>query len=189
MAVFPPSTFTTRTGRPGVIRCAEWTDAARLIEHAVHMYDTASEFGVGKPDPDGLVVTEVVKSIETRRTHPDQLFLVAEVDGVFAGEIDFRGQNIDRMRQHGRLGISVAAPFRDQGVGRALIAALLAWAEAHPIIERVCLGVFAHNHRAIALYKAMGFVEDHRRFAEFKFNHGVYVDDVRMSRRVKPPPA
>lgn len=42
------------------------------------------------------------------------------------------------------------------------------------------LGVFSTNHRAISLYKKMGFLEEGRKIFEFKLNDGEYIDDVIM---------
>jgi hypothetical protein len=41
-----------------------------------------------------------------------------------------------------------------------MIEALLDWAAAHPVLEKVELGVFATNERARALYRRIGFVEE-----------------------------
>jgi RimJ/RimL family protein N-acetyltransferase len=45
-------------------------------------------------------------------------------------------------------------------VGTALLQALLEWAESSPVIEKVCLDVFATNEPAIRLYKNLGFIEE-----------------------------
>lgn len=50
------------------------------------------------------------------------------------------------------------APFaRGQGVGDALVAAVIAWAEEQKAV-RISLAVFESNSRAIALYRRHGFV-------------------------------
>ena len=75
--------------------------------------------------------------------------------------------------------------WRGRGVGAALLEALLEWAAASPIIERVCLEVFATNDRAIRLYEKLGFVEEGRRQRDIKLGPGRYVDTVAMYRFVK----
>lgn len=57
---------------------------------------------------------------------------------------------------------------------------MVAWAAQHPLIEKVCLGVFSTNHRVIALYKSMGFAEEGRKIKEFKLNDTEYIDDILM---------
>jgi len=49
-----------------------------------------------------------------------------------------------------------------------------------PAYEKVCLGVFSTNEWAVALYKKMGFIEEGRKFKEFKLDNGDYVDDILM---------
>jgi RimJ/RimL family protein N-acetyltransferase len=51
----------------------------------------------------------------------------------------------------------VAPPVRRAGVGRALVAAVLARARAMPGLRQVLLGVEAGNAPARALYEAFGF--------------------------------
>ncbi len=76
----------------------------------------------------------------------------------------------------------VDAGFRGQGIGRALLAGATAWADAHPGITKLSLCVFAHNTRAIALYRAFGFVEEGRREGEYRFPDGSVRGDVLMAR-------
>ena len=70
--------------------------------------------------------------------------------------------------------------FRNIGIGKLLIKGILNWAELNPFIEKVSLGVFSTNERAIVLYKNMGFIEEGRKIKEFKMGNGEYVDDVLM---------
>jgi ribosomal protein S18 acetylase RimI-like enzyme len=58
-------------------------------------------------------------------------------------------------------GVSVVGDFRGRGIGRALIAALEAWAAEHGV-ERVILNVAEANVDAIRLYHALGYQEYNR---------------------------
>ena len=79
----------------------------------------------------------------------------------------------------------ISKNFRGLGIGTMLLKALLSWAEGNPYIEKVSLGVFSTNHRAISLYQKMGFKEEGRKINEFKFNDSEYVDDILMYKLVK----
>ena len=81
--------------------------------------------------------------------------------------------------------MNVAVAQREQGVGRFLLEALIAWAERHPQIERVGLRALSINSRALHLYAAMGFVEEGRRVQAIKLGPGQYADEVIMARPVK----
>ena len=81
--------------------------------------------------------------------------------------------------------MNVAPDWREQGVGRCLLDALIAWATTHPQIERLGLRALSTNPRALHLYAAVGFVEEGRRIQAIKLAPGQYADEVLMSRPVK----
>lgn len=55
------------------------------------------------------------------------------------------------------LGLNVAADFRGQGIGRALLQHALQWAKQSSTIERIELEVIDNNASAIHLYEHFGF--------------------------------
>jgi RimJ/RimL family protein N-acetyltransferase len=77
--------------------------------------------------------------------------------------------------------------WRGRGIGTALLRTLLDWAESNPIIEKICLEVFATNENAIRLYKKLGFVEQGVGTKEVKLGPGQYVDVLWMCRFVNIP--
>jgi len=87
--------------------------------------------------------------------------LVAVVDGrdvgMVGGYIDFKTNPLTAWL----LSMWVSPQARGQGVGTALIAALVFWAEQAGA-RRVHLEVGAHNDAAQALYQRMGFVDSGR---------------------------
>ena len=127
------------------------------------------------PDP-----TLVAAQITAFERHPLHLALVAEADGSLVGSLRFTPGAATRNRHTGSFFVQVRSTWRGRGVGRALIESLLAWARAHPSIEKVSLGVFATNAAAIGLYRSLGFVEEGRAVREFRLGPGRYVDDVKM---------
>jgi RimJ/RimL family protein N-acetyltransferase len=109
-----------------------------------------------------------------------ETLIVAEVNGAVVGSIEFRSQTRKRLSHTGSVSMSIRKNYRGKGIGKALLKALLEWAEENPLIEKVSLGVFSTNQRAISLYKQMGFVEEGRLIREYKLNNGEYMDDVLM---------
>ena len=77
------------------------------------------------------------------------------------------------------LGMAVAREWRGRGVGSALLAAAIEWAREHGL-HKLCLGVFAHNAAAIALYRKFGFVEEGRRVKQYRRASGELWDTVDM---------
>jgi RimJ/RimL family protein N-acetyltransferase len=102
------------------------------------------------------------------------------------GDLMFQNGKMAKMAHQGHFGIAVAGPWRGKGIGGAMIGAMLDWAGASPLIEKVSLGVWAVNLGAIRMYERAGFREEGRRLAYFKLGPGRYVDDVQMSIWVKP---
>jgi RimJ/RimL family protein N-acetyltransferase len=117
--------------------------------------------------------------------HERETMFVAEMEGKVVGWIVFKSQERKRMHHTGSFAIMLQKDCRNKGIGKLLIHELLRWAEEHPIIEKVSLGTFSTNSRAIELYKKLGFVEEGRKVNEFKFNENEYVDDVLMYKLVK----
>ncbi|QED46282.1 GNAT family N-acetyltransferase [Cytobacillus dafuensis] len=116
------------------------------------------------------------KIIENER----EAILVAEMDSKVVGLIVFSSQNLKRLSHTGSITMMIGKEHRNLGIGKLLLNELLTWAQQNPLIEKVSLGVFSTNQRAIALYKNMGFVEEGRKIKEFKLNDNEYIDDILM---------
>jgi RimJ/RimL family protein N-acetyltransferase len=117
--------------------------------------------------------------------HERETMYIAETDGKVVGWIVFLSQERKRMHHTGSIAIMLQKNYRNKGIGKLLINEILTWAAQHPVIEKVALGTFSTNTRAIALYKKLGFIEEGRKVQEFKFSEGEYADDVLMYKLVK----
>jgi len=80
------------------------------------------------------------------------------LDGELRGHLDLHGGRLPSEFHRAMLGMGIERGWRGRGHGRALLAAAIAWAR-NAELAWLDLGVFAHNHRARALYAAVGFVE------------------------------
>ncbi|MEH7342529.1 GNAT family N-acetyltransferase [Bacillus sp. JJ1532] len=117
--------------------------------------------------------------------HERETMFVAEMNGRVVGWIVFQSQERQRMHHTGSIAIMLQKDYRNKGIGKLLINEILSWVAQHPVIEKVSLGTFSTNSRAIELYKKLGFVEEGRKVREFKFRDDEYVDDVLMYKFVK----
>ncbi|MDG5472020.1 GNAT family N-acetyltransferase [Jeotgalibacillus sp. ET6] len=113
-----------------------------------------------------------------------ETFIVAEVNGELAGWIVFQSSHRKRLAHTGSLGMMVGAEHRGKGIGKLLLNALLEWAERHEDIKKVSLGVFSDNHRALSLYKKMGFQEEGRKVNEIQRSENEFIDDVLLYKMV-----
>lgn len=115
-----------------------------------------------------------------RKLGPHQHEFVAELDGVVvggAGLVQLTGR-----RSHvGSFYIAVDTAHHGEGIGTALITAMLDLADNWLMLERVELGVLATNPRAQALYERFGFVVEGKKRGVIR-SAGQYVDEIIMSR-------
>ncbi len=182
MAVIAPWHFTLKTGETCVVRSAEERDAPVLLENTREIL--RSPFLVTTPDEFTQSEDAERAWIAEHRSRPGWLVLVPEVAGQVVGVLSFENGARQRLAHRGTFGLSLLAAWRGRGIGDALLGSLLGWARENPLIEKVCLGVFAGNERAIGLYRKHGFVEEGRRVREFKLGPGEYADDLLMYRLV-----
>lgn len=98
---------------------------------------------------------------------PGRETFVAVIDGRRAGVISVR-PDTDYFTKHPRAYVEILVVTQEaegQGVGRALLARVEAWARANGFIE-VVLDVFAGNRDAIAFYDRVGYQPDHIRLTK-----------------------
>jgi len=108
--------------------------------------------------------------VETTLTVP-HAFILGAFDGPHvAGLIDFRPTTAPKRTVSGSFGMSVARPWRGQGLGRRLLQAMIERARIErPGLMRIELEVVPWNVGAIALYESMGFRHEGRRQRAIQF--------------------
>lgn len=184
MSTIPTTTVHLKDNREVTIRSARPDDAAALLEHVYAIF-AEGEFVLSTLADFHMTEETEAAWIQANLDDPGKVAIVAESDGKIIGLLNFHSEERSRVRHHGELGMSVHKAWRDKGVGRALLQMLIAWAEQHPLLEKVCLQVFATNSRAIALYTSLGFREEGRQIRDVKLESGEYVDVFLMGRFVK----
>ena len=92
-----------------------------------------------------------------------------------------------RRRHAMHLGMAVTVPAQGKGVGSALMAALIDYADRWVAVMRIELTVFTDNERAIALYRKFGFVQEGI-FRAYGLRDGRYQDVLAMARLHPSPP-
>lgn len=120
----------------------------------------------------------------------EEVTMVADADGVgVVGSASLHRLRPAYCRHVAVLALGVHPAHQRRGIGRSLLEALLAWARAHGLV-RIELYVRADNHRARALYRDLGFVQEGVRARFVRLPDGTYVDDLIMARfldRAAPP--
>jgi putative acetyltransferase len=92
-----------------------------------------------------------------------------------------------RRRHVVSLGVTIAQHAQGQGVGKAMMAALLDYADNWAQVLRIELTVYTDNLRAIKLYESFGF-EHEGRMKAYALRAGHYVDTLAMARLHPKPP-
>ena len=135
------------------IREATLDDVEALIGYAAQLFaeDLPGVYRRGTP-----TVDEEIEFVCARIEPANSTLLLALADSEIIGLIDFVGNAHPEEAHAGVFGLSVSRERRGEGIGTALIEALLAWAPSHGI-ARIEARAFSTNPGAIALYERMGF--------------------------------
>ena len=156
-----PRIVRTPRGGPVEIRPAEPADATAMLDYLRLVGGESDNLTFGAEGV-GLTVAEEAALIARMRATTNALMLVATLKGGIVGALAFTGGTRPRIRHAGELGLSVARAHWGEGIGRALIESMLAWAAATGEVRKVNLRVRVGNARAVALYERLGFVVEGR---------------------------
>jgi ribosomal protein S18 acetylase RimI-like enzyme len=145
----------TRAGRPFVIRPTRDTDAPELAA-LIDAIAAEGEFIVAVPgEPDTVEQSARLVSIALE----GGLSLSLEIDGGLAGNVMVHRRAGRHLSHVAELAIIVSNMQRGEGFGRMLLEMAVAWSRAVGL-AKLSLQVFPDNHRAIALYRSIGFTDE-----------------------------
>jgi RimJ/RimL family protein N-acetyltransferase len=115
------------------------------------------------------------------RRYPNAAVYVAESDeGEIVGRLSLSRDQHPSSSHVADLGLMVAAGWRRQGIGRALLEAAVEWARGAGV-RKLELHVFPHNEAAIKLYEQFGFEREGYRKQHYRRSTGDYVDAILMA--------
>ncbi|GAB7193931.1 GNAT family N-acetyltransferase [Dickeya oryzae] len=160
-----------------IIRRTEARDAAAIasIYEGEHAYSGTLQL----PYPSQAVW-------ESRLNHiPENVYsLVAELDSELVGNIGFEIFSNPRRRHAGSFGMGVKDTYQHQGIGSALLSALINLTDNWLNIHRIELTVYTDNDAALALYRKFGFIVEGES-KDYAFRNGRFVDVFHMA-RIRP---
>ena len=108
-------------------------------------------------------------------------FLVATQGEQVIGHACLSRMGLRAVRHIYRLTTVVHPGHTGRGIGRQLLQALHAWAEANPQCRKIELLVRAGNAPAVRLYEAMGYRHEGRLVQRVQDAGGVFHDDLAMA--------
>ncbi|MDQ6674399.1 MAG: GNAT family N-acetyltransferase [Chloroflexota bacterium] len=126
------------------------------------------------------------RSVEHRRERlaqhsPDRHPLVAVVEGRVVGTLSLQIQQSARRRHCAEIGMAVHDDYQGQGIGSALMTAMLDLADNWLGLRRIELIVYTDNAPAVRLYQKFGFVVEGTA-RQFALRNGSYLDAHYMAR-------
>jgi RimJ/RimL family protein N-acetyltransferase len=98
-----------------------------------------------------------VEQVRRDPASADWVARAAVVDGAVVGHVGFHGPPDERGMVE--VAYSVDPAHRRRGIGRALLAAALAWAAADPAVHVVRASISPENTASLAVLRPFGFVE------------------------------
>jgi RimJ/RimL family protein N-acetyltransferase len=173
-----------RDGRRVRIRRAEPDDAAAILAYLGRVGAETINLTFGGEGP-GLSEEEEREYLARVAAADNSLAIVALAGEEIVGALTFDGGRRARMRHAGEFGISVLQAYAGQGLGRALLEYLLAWAERSGVVRKINLKVRVDNLPAIRLYERMGWVHEGCTSRDTLID-GKFNDCLLMGREVDP---
>jgi RimJ/RimL family protein N-acetyltransferase len=178
------SELALRDGRTVRIRRAGPEDAGAVLAYLRKVGGETPNLTFGAEGPE-LTEAEEREYLTRVAASDNSLAIVAVVGDEIVGSLTFDGGRRERLRHAGEFGISVAQAYAGQGIGQALIAYLLAWAERGGVVRKINLKVRVDNAAAIRLYQRMGWVFEGRTTRDTLID-GTFNDCLLMGREVDP---
>lgn len=136
------------------IRTAAGTDAAEFLRFLALVGGESDNLTFGS---EGLPFSAEEEAAMLEAVTPPDVFLLAEAAGRILGNVSLHTDRRARMRHRGQIAISVRREVWGQGIGSALMQAVIDHARQFPELEILNLEVRQDNLRAIRLYEKFGF--------------------------------
>jgi len=167
-----------KTGETVLLREAFKEDATELINY---LYKIGGEsnfltFGDGELS---ISVSDEETLLRDSRNAENKIMILAFVGDEIIGCLHFTGGARARTKHSGEFGVSVLRAYWDQGIGTALVEALIHWVKASEIIRKLNLRVRSDNERAVRVYEKLGFIQEGLITREFYIS-GLFYDSIHM---------
>ena len=150
--------ITLRDGRSCTLRHGVAADGEAVLRSFIQLR-TQTDFLLAYADEIRFTAEQETQFLQTKADSPDEVLLIAEVDGAIVGTagVDAVGRR-DKVRHRATFGISLDQAYWGLGIGTALTAACIECARQAGY-EQLELEVVEDNIRAVSLYRRAGFVE------------------------------
>lgn len=148
--------FYLKNNRNYTIREIDLTDSKKFINYRNTLANETTYLRASRSELN-LDLEDQNNSIYNFINIDNQYSIIAELDGIIIGNLQFRGGNRQRTRHAGEFGISVLNDYWGNRIGYNLLSQLIEWVKDNKTIKKINLEVREDNRSAIALYKKLGF--------------------------------
>lgn len=177
-------TFILKNESRLILRSPEIEDAGVLLAHN-KLTSTETYFLARYPEECNADEASMIELINRFNQHPFHFMICAFIDDELVGTAGFqRIKNHIKYMHRASFGISIQQRACNQGIGEIMIKQILSIAQDTDI-EQIELAVFEDNHRAIHLYKKMGFEITGSHPRAYKLKDGTYRDEIQMIYYIK----
>lgn len=172
---FTAMQFKDKLGREIVLRNAEESDAASLIDY-LKITTTETPYLIREPEEVTITLEQEKNFIRRAKNAEKELLLIALIDGKHIGNCSL--MNISPYKRYGhrcRLAIALYQDFCGCGIGKVMMQTVLDVAKTIGY-EQAELEVISDNQNAIVLYRSLGF-KKHGTFPNnIKYSDGTYAN-------------
>lgn len=133
---------------------------------------------VVRPQPESTIVEKYRAWSANKESTGAWFSIVAQEDDGLVGGISLFGANAPN--RAATLAISIGSEHWSRGLGTDALRVMVRYGFQELGLNRIGLGVWAFNDRAIAAYRKVGFVEEGRR-RQMTLHAGRFYDEVLMS--------
>ena len=173
-----------KDGRPCVLRNGTATDGQAAWEN-FNQTHAETDYLLSYADENSFTAEQEAAFLENKTASPDELELLAELDGRVVGLAGIeRVGGKDKVKHRASFGISISQECWGLGIGRALTEACIDAAREAGFFQ-LELEAAAENRRAIALYESVGFVEYGRNPKGFRSRYTGWQELVLMRLELK----
>ena len=140
------------------------SDAAEFLNLNKKL-DVETKFMLFEENERNTTLEEQTKMIESMLNSFNSTIFVFSQDNILVGYIAVVGGKLNRNKHKAHLVLGILEEYCNKGIGTQLFEHMKDWAKEHGM-KRLELTVMAHNKRAIALYKKIGFeIEGEKKFS------------------------
>lgn len=184
MGYFGSLSATLNDGSAILVRDLEESEAQQLLS----LLENLAVDGEGQillPQEIPMMEVEPGPWIHAARSHPNEIFLGVFQGPTLVGFLEVRNFRRRRLAHVVSFSMGITREWRQRGVGKFLLSAMIQWLREYTEIEKIHLEVNGDNSAALALYKRFGFQEEGRKRLAIKYAPGHYTDEVLMGLSIK----